>query len=142
MNHGIEPLSLSILVIGAIVVAAVGVRAVFRRVGVPPLIGFIVLGFVIRLADSHWDYLSDNLMGALGVLAGIGIFALLFRVGLETNVRGLIGELPRAVAIWIGNVTLSGVLGYVAARYLLAFPLIPSLFAGVALTATSIGVSV
>jgi Kef-type K+ transport system membrane component KefB len=142
MTDSVEHISFCVFLIGVIVVASMAVRTIFRRLGAPPLIGFILLGFALRLIDTRWDLLSGATGEGLQLLAAIGIFALLFRVGLESNVKGLLGELPRALAIWLGNVGLSGLLGYGAARYLLDLPLIPSLFVAVALTATSIGVSV
>ena len=142
MTGSVEHISFCIFLIGAIVVAAMAVRTIFRRLGAPPLIGFILLGFALRLIDMRWGFLSGTTAEVFQLLAAMGIFALLFRVGLESNVKGLLGELPRALAIWLGNVGLSGLLGYGAARYLLDLPLIPSLFVAVALTATSVGVSV
>jgi Kef-type K+ transport system membrane component KefB len=76
-----------------------------------------------------------------GFLSQVGVIALLFRIGLESNLQGLIRQLPRAGGIWAGNVALSGVAGYGTARWLLGMGLVPSLFAGIGLTATSVGVS-
>ncbi len=73
-------------------------------------------------------------------LAGIGIVALLFRVGLEAEAQSMLSQLRRAAWVWIGNLGLSGALGFATAHYLLGLAVIPSLFAGVALTATSPGV--
>ena len=142
MTGAVEQLSFSVFIIGAIVVASMALRTIFRPLGAPPLIGFILLGFALRLVDVRSGFLTGSMMETMELLAAMGIFALLFRVGLESNVKGLLGELPRALAIWLGNVGLSGLLGYGAARHLLDLPLIPSLFVAVALTATSVGVSV
>jgi len=75
-------------------------------------------------------------------MADIGIVALLFKVGLGSHPSALVAKLPQAIPVWVGNVLLSGVLGFVAAFYWLGVALIPSLFVATALTATSVGVSV
>lgn len=56
--------------------------------------------------------------------------------------RKLARELPRASMVWIGDVTISAATGFFVACYLLDLDLAPSLTAAVALTATSVGVSV
>jgi Kef-type K+ transport system membrane component KefB len=67
---------------------------------------------------------------------------LLFRVGLESNLGKLLENLRGATLIWIADVTVSGALGFVAARHGLGLETVPSLFVAVAMTATSVGVSV
>ncbi len=76
------------------------------------------------------------------MLAELGIVALLFRVGLESDLAGLRRQIGSASIVWIGNIVLSGVPGYFVMSWLLGFDQIPSLIAAVTLTATSIGVSV
>lgn len=134
--------SLAILIFGGLIVGAILVRAGLRGVGVPPLIGFVVLGLALGAADSRWDILSPVMQSQFEFVAELGIFALLFRIGLESNLRGLLQQLPRALLIWVVNVVLSGGAGYFVARHLLGIALIPSLFVAIALTATSIGIMI
>ncbi len=141
MTESIQSVSFLILLIGALVAGAVFLKAVFDRTLIPPLIGFMVLGFVLRLMDDRWNILSDRGDFTFEVLAELGIIVLLFRVGLESDLQGLRRQLRSASVIWIGNVALSAGLGYLVMIYLLGFSQIPSLIAAVALTATSIGVS-
>jgi Kef-type K+ transport system membrane component KefB len=63
-------------------------------------------------------------------------------VGLESNLTRLRRQLKRASTIWIGDVCFSGGLGFVAAYFLLGLTLVQSLFVAVALTATSVAISV
>jgi Kef-type K+ transport system membrane component KefB len=140
MNGLSGNLPLAILLIGLTVVAAMLVRGLCRRAGVPSLVGYMLLGVVIRLADSGGLLLSPDILALFEILAGIGIIALLFRVGIEAEVRDMLGQLRRAAWVWAGNVGLSGALGFATAFWLLGLDLVPSLFAGVALTATSLGV--
>ncbi len=129
------------LVVGILIVAAMFLRVWFGRLGAPSLVGFILLGFVVRLIDNAAPFLSSASLHILEFLASIGVFVLLFRVGLDSNLHGLIAKLPRAAPIWIGNVVLSGVPAYLLCVWVLDLDLVPSMFVSVALTATSIAVS-
>jgi len=131
-----------ILLIGLLIAAAVAVRAFLDRTYVPALVGFIGLGVLLRLADDRFDLVSEDGHRVFEVLAELGIVALLFRVGLESDLAGLRRQLRSASLVWLGNVVLTAVPGYFAMSWLLGYGQIPSLIAAVALTATSIGVSV
>lgn len=137
-DHGFSGL---VLLVGLTIIAALLVKAGLRRIRVPGLVGFLALGFGLRLLDQRWDLLSSEGEAVFGFLSSVGVVALLFRIGLESNLRGLLEQLPRAGWIWVGNVVLSAVGVYVTARWLLGFGRVPSLFASVSLTATSVGVA-
>lgn len=137
-NHSIHVFE---LVVGVLIVAAMFLRVWFGRLGAPSLVGFILLGFLVRLADNTFPFLSDDSLHVLEFLASIGIFVLLFRVGLDSNLHGLISKLPRAAPIWIGNIVLSGLPAYLLCRWGLDIALVPSIFVSAAMTATSIAVS-
>lgn len=142
MTEPVHSIAFLILLIGGVVASAVMLRAVLDRTYVPSLVAFIVLGFLLRLADSQWDILNHDGEFAFEFLAELGVIALLFRVGLESDLAGLRRQLRHASVIWAGNVALSAALGYATMSWLLGFDMIPSLIAATALTATSIGVSV
>ena len=133
---------LFILLLGVAMVLAMFVKGGLERVGLPALIGYLLIGLGIRIADDAWSLLNESGKWSFELLGELGVICILFRVGLENDPRQLLSQLPRAVPIWIGNVVLSAVLGYAAARYLLSFELIPALFVATALSATSVGVSV
>ncbi len=116
------------LVVGILIVAAMFLRVWFGRLGAPSLVGFILLGFVVRLIDNAAPFLSSASLHILEFLASIGVFVLLFRVGLDSNLHGLIAKLPRAAPIWIGNVVLSGVPAYLLCVWVLDLALVPSMF--------------
>lgn len=133
---------LLVLLFGGIIVLAILIRSAFQRIAVPSLIGFLILGFLLGLVDSHWRFIPDEASSIFEFLANIGIILLLFRVGLESNLAGLVRQLRRASLIWLGNVVFSGILGYAVSYFFLGLAFIPSLFIGIALTATSVGISV
>jgi Kef-type K+ transport system membrane component KefB len=142
MEQDIANLSLPILLVGAVMVLAILVREGCERIGLPALVGYLVMGLGIALAHDAWGFLGTDAFTVFEFLGGIGIVLLLFRVGIESDAVGLASQLGRAGWVWIGNVGLSAVLGYLAARHLLDFALVPSLFMAAALSATSLGVCV
>lgn len=130
------------LVIGALILCAVLLRSWFAKMGMPALIAFLLLGVVLRQLDAQWSLLSPPDHVVLEMLAHLGLIAVLFRVGLESNLHGLLRNMKAASLIWVGNVALSFIAGYVTARYLAGMSQIPSLFVATALTATSLAVTV
>ncbi|HKJ70344.1 MAG TPA: cation:proton antiporter [Gammaproteobacteria bacterium] len=134
--------SLWVLLVGSAVVAAAVVKAVFDRLGLPALVGYLGLGFGMALADARWEVLDEPARHAFEFLADLGIIALLFRVGLDSSPRKLMQKLPRASFIWVGDVAVSAVTGFAAPYYLTDLGLVPSLVVAAALTATSLGVAV
>ncbi len=133
-------ISVVVLVVGVAILVAIGSAAIFQRARLPVLIGWLVIGFVIRLVDDATGLFPDEGSTVIEFLGRLGIIALLFRIGLEADVRGLLDQLRGASGVWVANVVLSGLLGYLAA-VALGFGPVPSLVAATALTATSVGIS-
>ena len=142
MTQAEQSLLLLILLVGAIVVTAILVKSGLERIGIPPLIGYILLGVFLGGADPQWHLFSAGEREVWEFLADIGIISLLFRVGLESKLDELMRQLRRASLVWVGNVFVSGLLGFFTAYSLLKLDLIPSLFIAIAMTATSVGISV
>jgi len=140
MENAFDKLWLVVAAVGGIIVVAIFIREFLNRIGVPALVGYLLLGIALSAAHREFSILNGDALRVFEFLGGIGVFCLLFRVGLESNIDKLLAQLGRAVWIWFGNVGVSAVLGYVAARYLLGYTLVPSLFVAVALTATSLAV--
>ncbi len=134
-------LPILILHVGGLIALAILIKSGLKRIGIPSLVGFMALGFFIRLIDSSLGFLTESIQNVFEFLANVGIICLLFRVGLESNLSGLLKQLKRASVIWFGNVIFSGGLGFVTSFYIFGLSLIPSLFIAVALTATSVGIS-
>jgi len=141
MINSFPPLALAVLAIGAVTLLATLGRAGLARLGLPDAIGYLLIGLALNLADGELEILSGEAGYALEVLAAAGIVILLFRVGLESNPSKLLRQLPKASFALVGSIVPSAVLGYLAVRYWLGGDLIPALFVGTALTATSVGVS-
>ncbi|MBE9103003.1 cation:proton antiporter [Vacuolonema iberomarrocanum] len=137
-----QALILLILLIGLIVVLALLAKAGLERIGLPALVGYIVLGLLLHVADQRLQLFSAGEREVLEFLANIGIISLLFRVGLESKLNELVHQLRRASVILLGDILVSGLLGFFTAYGLLKLSLIPSLFVGTAMTATSVGITV
>jgi len=131
-----------VCLLGVVTILAILSKAGLSRVGLPPVVGYLVLGFLLRVAAVRWNLLSAEEQGIFQFLAELGIACLLFRVGLQSNFAGLLGQLRRAIVVWLGDFTISGTIGFVAAYFVLGLELPTSLVIAIALTATSVGVSV
>lgn len=142
MSHTTINEPLIILVLAAVILVSMFGRGVVRRVGIPGMVAFLLIGIGINVGYSFGEGLPESLVVIVDILAKLGVVTLLFEAGMHTNVQKLVRQLRRVVATWAGNVIVAGGLGYAAARYLLGFELVPSIVVAVALTATSVGVSV
>ncbi len=133
---------LIIFLVGGVILLVMLIKPGLERLGVPALVGFLVLGFLIRLADTRFDLFTAGYSQIFTFMANIGLITLLFRVGLESNIRGLAGQLRRAGIVWFGNVFISGPVGFFTAWGLLGFHWVTSLIVATAFTATSVGITV
>lgn len=108
-----------------------------QRFGQPSVVGELVAGII----------LGQSLLGVLDpadpvihTLAELGVIVLLFEIGLSTDIRALLGVGREAMGVAVVGVALPFALGYGVCT-LLGLPTLPSIVAGAALTATSIGIS-
>lgn len=132
----------TVLVFGALTVVAMLLKSGLGRIGLPSLIGFLALGLALRVADEAWGIFSETDRVILSFAGKAGLVTLLFRVGLESNLKGLLKQLRKASSIWMADVAVSGAVGYATAYYLLGMETITSLVVATAFTATSVGISV
>jgi Kef-type K+ transport system membrane component KefB len=130
-----------VLLFGIIVIATVYIRQACLQLQVQPLVGFVLVGLAVGLVGQASGLLTNELRERLDVLGQFGVVILLFKVGLNSDITGLLKQLRRAIAIWFSNVAVAGLAGFLAANALLDYALLPSLFVAVAMSATSIGVS-
>lgn len=141
MEHS-HDLSVTILALGLTIGLAMVIKAFFGRTILPPLVGYIALGLGLRLSEQGWGLPSPEDMDIFLFLGDAGLVALLFRVGLESNLRRLISQFGRASLVAVGDVCVAGLVAYGACRWLLAMDLAQSVIVASALTATSVGVTV
>lgn len=77
----------------------------------------------------------------ISVLSELGVIILLFEIGLESDLKELIKVGPQAAIVAVVGVVTPFALGTVGLVYIFQIPVIPAVFAGAALTATSIGIT-
>lgn len=130
-----------VLVFGLILIISTFMNYGLRTVGIPALTGYFVLGVILHLINERLLILEGPGIAILEFLANIGIVAMLLKIGLESKISELIKFLPKATVIWVGDILISGVFGFLSVYFLLDWGLIPSLFAATAFTATSVGIS-
>ncbi|MEO1003333.1 MAG: cation:proton antiporter [Cyanobacteria bacterium J06638_7] len=153
-----------------IFIAARAIAEVMVRLQLPTILGELVAGVLIGVSGLHLVLppeaqaeLSSVLLNLVGSLADvpeetvdalyretfpslqavseIGLFALLFLTGLESELDELVAVGTQAASVAVTGVVLPFALGTAGLCYLFAVPLIPAVFAGAAMTATSIGIT-
>lgn len=139
MKHEVH---IYILLVGTVIVLCLLLRIALQRIRIPALIGYFAVGIGLRVAGSYYGFLDEGAERIFEFLANLGVIALLFRIGLESDSGKLLRQIRRASWIWLVNMVVSGFGGFIVARYLLHIDLIPSLIVATAFTATSVGVSV
>jgi Kef-type K+ transport system membrane component KefB len=77
----------------------------------------------------------------ISVLSELGVIVLLFEIGLESNLNELLKVGPQALVVATVGVVVPFVAGTLGAIALFHVPVIPAIFTGAALTATSIGIT-
>ncbi|OKH18516.1 sodium:proton antiporter [[Limnothrix rosea] IAM M-220] len=142
-----------------------------KRVGLPPVLGELLGGVLVGVSALHLivfpetgalgtDSLMMSVLQRLGdldaiavehifesqsevisVLAELGVIVLLFEIGLESDLRELTKVGSQAAVVAIVGVVAPFLLGTVGLVTLFQAPIIPAIFAGAALTATSIGIT-
>jgi Kef-type K+ transport system membrane component KefB len=121
-----------------ILLAARVMAELATRLKSPSVIGELLAGVV--LGPSLFGWLTPD--ETIRLLAEIGIILLLFEVGLETDVRGLARTGGQSLVVALAGFVLPFLFGFAIARWAIGLDLLPSLFVGGTLTATSIGITV
>lgn len=130
-----------LLMVGAIVIASIMARACFPRIKLPPMVGYILIGIGLVLIDAKTGFLTETAKQHIDFLAELGVVFLLFRAGLESDLSQLKKQLKSASLIWLPNMIVAGGLVFLVVYFWPDYGFVPALFAGVAASATSIGVS-
>ncbi|HEY9878818.1 MAG TPA: cation:proton antiporter [Leptolyngbyaceae cyanobacterium] len=141
------------------------------RINLPPVLGELVAGVVVGVSALHLvvfpgaavEEASSLLMKlvsltsgldpegifsvfrseseVISILAELGVVILLFEIGLESDLKELIRVGPQAAVVAVVGVAVPFAAGTAGLIGLFGVPTIPAVFAGAALTATSIGIT-
>lgn len=100
-----------------------------------------ILQTTANLTPGASDVVFESMGEAISILSELGVIILLFEIGLESDLKELIKVGPSAAIVAVVGVVAPFSLGTAGLVYLFNLPIIPSIFAGAALTATSIGIT-
>jgi len=134
--------TLVVFLVGGLVLGNMLIKAVLARTGFPALVGYLLLGLLLGGLDRQAGLFTPAIRDILAFLGKMGLMVLLFRVGLESDLKGLLRQLRRASFVWFGNLTVSGLAGFVASYSILGLGWVTSLTVATAFTATSVGIPV
>jgi len=88
-----------VLEIGVVLLAAALAGAVSRRLGLPAVLGYLVVGLLVGPFTP--GYVADR--HQIQVLADVGVVLLLFEVGIELDLRALRRELKPILRTYQGK---------------------------------------
>jgi Kef-type K+ transport system membrane component KefB len=100
-----------------------------------------VLQWINHLSPAALTSVYESQSEVISVLAELGVIILLFEIGLESDLRQLKEVGTQAVIVACVGVAVPFAAGTVGLMMLFHVPAIPAIFAGAALTATSIGIT-
>ena len=100
-----------------------------------------ILQQIAGLSAENSSEVYTSFSEVISVLAEIGVIILLFEIGLESDLRELQKVGSQAAIVAIVGVVAPFVAGTVGLILIFNMPTIPAVFAGAALTATSIGIT-
>ncbi|MCC7201431.1 MAG: cation:proton antiporter [Nitrospirae bacterium] len=121
-----------------IILSAKFLAEVFAYIKIPSVLGEVVAGIII--GPSLLGFIEP--VPTFYLLAEIGILLLLFEVGLETDVGQIIRVGGQSFLVAATGVIAPAVFGFWVSHYGFGLSLIPSLFIGGTIVATSIGITV
>ena len=129
--------------IAGVIIGASGLHLI-----VPPETQAALSQWMLQLLGSLADVPPDAVaelyaesFPSLQAVADLGLFALLFLTGLESDLDELVAVGAQATTVAVAGVALPFALGTIGLMALLHVEVIPAVFAGASMTATSIGIT-
>jgi Kef-type K+ transport system membrane component KefB len=120
----------------AIFVAAKVIGEIFERLRLPAVLGEILAGVLIGPYALGWIHPNDTLRA----IAAIGAIFVLFHAGLEVSPQDLVKVGRTAVLVAVAGILIPFVLGFAYIHWR-GDALTESVFVGVAMVATSVGIT-
>jgi Kef-type K+ transport system membrane component KefB len=125
-----------LVLIACLLIAAKFAGWLCQRVGIPSVLGQLLIGVLLGPSLLHWVHADTTLSD----FANIGVILLMFIAGLETDMD----QMRRVGGAAFISATLGVIVPFVAGAAfarLLGYSLVTSLFLGTLLTATSVSIS-
>ncbi len=82
MIEGETLLLFLVLLVGVTIILAILIKAALERIGIPSLVGYLLLGIAMGFLDEQVHFLTPPVKEVYAFLAELGIISLLFRVDL------------------------------------------------------------
>lgn len=101
----------------------------------------VVLQWIYQLAPDVATNIFESESEVISVLAELGVIILLFEIGLESDLRQLKAVGVQAIVVACVGVAVPFAAGTIGLMTIFHVAAIPAIFAGAALTATSIGIT-
>jgi Kef-type K+ transport system membrane component KefB len=120
------------LELSTVIIAAVVLGIVFRKLRQPTILAFIVTG--ILLGSAFFDVISFK--GVIQIFSDLGIAFLLFLVGINLDPKVLRDIGKTSIITGIGQISFTSAIGFVLAT-MLGFGVVESVYIAVALTFSS-----
>ncbi len=130
--------------IGGVIIGISALKlVVFPEGGATPLDSLLMqfLQFTTNSSPEVVEVIFQENGEIISILSELGVFILLFEIGLESNLSELLKVGTQAVLVAIVGVAVPFAAGTLGLIYFFHAPVIPAVFAGAALTATSIGIT-
>lgn len=132
------------LALGVILLASRTGGAIARRLGQPRVLGQLIVGVILGptvLDMLHWGILQGvDLQHTIKEFAELGVLLLMFNIGLEVHLSELVKV--GKVAVFAGVLGVAAPVAFTVVVVLPAgYDMIPAMFAGVTLAATSVSIS-
>src|SRR5665647_533729 len=133
-DHSFQHLLITLV---ALLATAKALGSLAQKIGQPAVVGELIAGVLLGTSLLGFVDPSDPVLVSL---AELGVLVLLFEIGLHTDLKSLMKVGNQAIVVALVGVALPFGMGYGVSRAL-GLPTLPSIVAGAALTATSIGIS-
>ncbi|MBE9128479.1 MULTISPECIES: cation:proton antiporter [unclassified Coleofasciculus] len=130
--------------VGGVVVGVSALHLLVFPEGGAQITNSMIVSFLERTAGLSPEGANSVFLAqseVISVLAELGVVILLFEIGLESDLQELIRVGPQAAVVAVVGVVAPFAAGTAGLVYLFDVPAVPAIFAGAALTATSIGIT-
>ena len=123
-------------------VAAYVLAEIFKKLGLPRVIGQIGAGLLLSVSVIKSYLFSYEGLETLSFLANLGIILLFFYVGLEINLLTFKKNLKMSIFVSVMNTSLPLVAGFLTMYFLMNLGLIPSLIVALSLSVSSQSIAI
>lgn len=130
-----------LLVLFTALLLAYLVSEIFRRFGLPRVIGQILAGIMLGIPAIKSRLFTGDILSAFSFITSIGIILLFFFVGLEINLRKFRKNFKESSLIAVFNTLIPLAVGFLAGRYLFHLSSTTSLIMGISVSVSSQAIS-